>query len=155
MCTPKRSPPTPTVSSDASIVAVNCVELTTIVGHSGPPFHAITELDWKFVPFTVITTGWLPTFAEVGEIVVTIGVFGLHRRIVNVEAGDGPPPGVGFTTVTCAIPALATSDASTVTASCCVSLLKVAVRAAPFQNTADTPLVPLIFPFRKFCPRDE
>ena len=70
-----------------------------------------------------MVTVWLPTFAEVGEIDEIRGVLGCTGRIVNVAAGDGPPPGDGFVTVTCAIPALETSEARTLTASCVVSLL--------------------------------
>ncbi len=56
--------------------------------------------------------------------------------IVNVSAFDVPPPGVGFTTVTAAVPAAATS-AAVMAAVNCVALTNVVVRALPFHCTAD------------------
>lgn len=56
--------------------------------------------------------------------------------MVNVEADDVPPPGVGFKTVTCAVPALAMSAA--VIAACnCVELTKVVGRAVWFHCTVE------------------
>lgn len=56
--------------------------------------------------------------------------------MVNVSAFDVPPPGVGFTTVTAAVPAAATS-AAVMDAVNCVALTNVVVRALPFHCTAD------------------
>jgi hypothetical protein len=56
--------------------------------------------------------------------------------IVNVIADDVPPPGEGFTTVTNAVPADATSLAGMAAVSCDV-LTSVVVRAAPLQFTVD------------------
>jgi hypothetical protein len=63
--------------------------------------------------------------------------------IVNVCALDVPPPGLGFTTVIDAVPAVATRDAGTVAVSC-VEETKLVARGAPFQFTVEveTNLVP-------------
>src|SRR6267378_2633803 len=55
-----------------------------------------------------------------------------------------PPPGAGVTTVTCGVPAAATSAAAMAAVSC-VGLTKVVVRAAPFHCTLEplTKLVPV------------
>ena len=63
--------------------------------------------------------------------------------IVNVCALDVPPPGLGFTTVIDAVPAVATREAGTVAVSC-VEETKLVARGAPFQFTVEveTNLVP-------------
>ena len=63
--------------------------------------------------------------------------------IVNVCALDVPPPGLGFTTVIDAVPAVATRGAGTVAVSC-VEETKLVARGAPFQFTVEveTNLVP-------------
>ena len=64
--------------------------------------------------------------------------------IVNVSAFDVPPPGVGFTTVTDAVPTAATLAAGTIAVSC-VEETNVVTRAEPFHLTVEvaTMLVPL------------
>jgi len=52
--------------------------------------------------------------------------------IVNVIADDVPPPGEGFTMVTCAVPEVATS-AAPMSALSTLLLMNVVVRATPFQ----------------------
>jgi len=52
--------------------------------------------------------------------------------MVNVCAFDVPPPGAGFTTVTSAVPAVATFAAGTIAVSF-VEETKVVVKAVPFQ----------------------
>jgi hypothetical protein len=52
-----------------------------------------------------------PAVALEGDNEVAVGT-GLFTE--NVSAFDGPPPGVGFDTVTLSVPAMATSDAGTV-----------------------------------------
>lgn len=56
--------------------------------------------------------------------------------MVNVRALDVPPPGLGFTTVTCAVPAVARSLAGIV-AIRRVALANDVVRLRPFQRTVD------------------
>ena len=63
--------------------------------------------------------------------------------MVNVCALDVPPPGLGFTTVTDAVPAVATREAGTAAVSC-VEETNVVVREAPFQRTVEVE--------RKFVP---
>jgi len=70
----------------------------------------------------------------------------LKSVIVNVNAFDVPPPGVGFTTVIAAVPELAMS-AAVIAAVNCVALTNVVVRALPFHCATD----PLI----KFVPVNE
>jgi len=68
----------------------------------------------------------------------------LKGAIVKVMAFDVPPHGLGFTTVTDAVPAVATREAGTVTVSC-VEEEDVGVRLVPPKLTTDpeTKLVPL------------
>ena len=63
--------------------------------------------------------------------------------IVNVTEFDVPPPGAGFTTVTDAVPTVATFAAGTIAVSC-VEETNVVVKAEPFQLTVEveTNLVP-------------
>ena len=75
----------------------------------------------------------LPTAAVLGEIEVSVGA-GL--LIVNVEALEVPPPGVGLKTVTGAVPAVAMSPAR-IWAWSWMLLTKVVVRSLPFQRTTD------------------
>jgi hypothetical protein len=65
--------------------------------------------------------------------------------IVNVSAFDVPPPGVGFTTVTDAVPMLAISTA-VIAAVTCVAFTNVVERALPFHCAAEELMkfVPLI-----------
>ena len=65
-------------------------------------------------------------------------------EIVKVCKADVPPPGVGLNTVTCTLPAAATSAAGMAAVSC-VALTNVVVRSAPFQRTVEpvTKLAPL------------
>jgi hypothetical protein len=64
--------------------------------------------------------------------------------IVNVRPPDVPPPGAGFTAVTEAVPAVATSLAE-IAAVNCLPLTKVVVRALPFHCTVapETKFVPV------------
>jgi hypothetical protein len=67
----------------------------------------------------------------VGELVITGGA-----AIVNVCAFEVPPPGVGFTTVIAAVPAVATREAGTAAVSC-VEETNVVVSAVPFHLTVE------------------
>ena len=68
----------------------------------------------KFVPFTVSGNAALPTSADAGKRLLIVGTRAL---IVNVLALEVPPPGAGVTTVTEAVPSVATSNAGTVAVS--------------------------------------
>ena len=62
----------------------------------------------KSLPFTVRVNAASPALADDGESELMDGT-GL--LIVKLAAGDVPPPGTGFTTVTCDVPAVAMSAA--------------------------------------------
>jgi len=98
----------------AVTVAVSCVEETNAVVRDVPPQRTV-EVETKFVPVTVKVNCEPPAVAQVGLIAVVVGA-GL--LIVNVTAFDVPPPGAGFTTVTAAVPAVATRAAGTMAVSC-------------------------------------
>src|SRR6266481_5745017 len=95
----------------------------------------------KLVPVTVSVNAAPPASSVVGFIDVAVGT---GFPMVNVSALEVPPPGVGFTTVTDAVPAVAMSAA--VMAACKLVLeTKVVVRALPFHCTTEeaTKLVPV------------
>ena len=73
--------------------------------------------------------------------------------IVNVCAFDVPPPGLGFTTVTDTVPAVATREAGTVTVSC-VEEEDVGVRLVPPKLTTEpeTKLVPVTVNVKSMLP---
>src|SRR5436309_13750194 len=95
--------------SPARIWAWSWVLLTKVVVRSAP-FQRTTDELLKFVPVAVSVNAAPPATALVGEIELSVGA-GL--LIVNVEAADVPPPGVGLKTVTEAVPAVAVSAAVT------------------------------------------
>jgi hypothetical protein len=100
--------------SDAGTVAVSCVEETNVVEREVPAQRTV-EVETKFVPVTVKVNCGPPAVAQVGLIAVVVGT-GL--LMVNVTALDVPPPGAGFTTVTAAVPAVATRAAGTMAVTC-------------------------------------
>ena len=71
----------------------------------------------KPLPLTLRVKAELPATA-LGGVSETIEGSGLGLLIVNAFALDVPPPGVGLTTVTLAVPALAMSAAGTDALSC-------------------------------------
>jgi len=78
--------------------------------------------------------------------VVALVMTGGGGLIVNVTEFDVPPPGAGFTTVTDAVPTVATFAAGTIAVSC-VEETNVVVKGEPFQLTVEageveTKLVP-------------
>lgn len=97
--------------SAAVIDAVSCVALTKVVVRAAP-LKFTTEVDTKFVPFTVSVNPALPAVALLGESEVIVGA-GL--LMVNVCAEDVPPPGAGLVAVTFKVPPVAMSAAGTVT----------------------------------------
>ena len=60
----------------------------------------------------------------------------LKPSTVNTEAGDGPPPGVGFVTVTFTLPVVATSLAG-ITAEIAVALVNVVISGFPLKLMTD------------------
>jgi hypothetical protein len=85
------------------------VALTNVVGCAAP-FQSTTEVLTKFVPVSVIVNAGTPALIVFGEIEVSVGTGFVVLEIVNVTEFDVPPPGVGFTTVTGALPAVSTSS---------------------------------------------
>ena len=71
----------------------------------------MTELETKFVPFTVSVNALEPAAILVGEIVVTVGTGFAAAVTLKLIEFDAPPPGVGLFTSTAGDPAVATSAA--------------------------------------------
>jgi len=121
------------------IAAVNCVALTTVVVRAVPFHCAVVPLP-NPLPVSVNVNAAPPAVALVGEIAVSVGP---PAAIGKVSAAEVPPPGVGVTTVTDTLAAVAMSVALMAAVSC-VALTTVVVRALPFQFTVE--------PFTKLLP---
>src|SRR5205823_11547226 len=117
-------------TSAAAMAAVSCVALTNVVVRVAP-FHLTVLPLTKPVPVTVSVKAALPAAVLVGDSAARVGD---ELFTVNVCAAEVPPPGVGVTTVTCGVPAAATSAAAMAAVSC-VALTNVVVRVAPFHLT--------------------
>ena len=76
------------------------------------PFHSTTDEATKPLPLTVRGNAAPPAVALLGASEEIAGT-GLLLLIVKVAALDVPPPGLGLTTVTLAVPALVMSAAGT------------------------------------------
>jgi len=87
--------------------AVTCVELTNVV-LSAEPFQFTTAPPMKFVPFTVSMKPMPPAVAEVGLMLLIVGV---GTVMLKPDDDDALPP--AFATVILALPALAISPAGT------------------------------------------
>ncbi|MGH2506136.1 MAG: hypothetical protein ACRDHZ_01740 [Ktedonobacteraceae bacterium] len=81
------------------------------------PFHSTVDPDTNPDPLTVNVNAPLPADAEAGLSEIRDGT-GLDDWIVKTNALDVPPPGAGLTTVTTAVPAVATSLAGMSAVSC-------------------------------------
>src|SRR5438477_80722 len=117
-------------TSAAAMAAVSCVALTKTVVRAAP-FQLTVEPPAKLLPVTVSVKAALPADVLVGDRAARVGD---ELFTVNVCAAEVPPPGTGVTTVTCGVPAAATSAAAMAAVSC-VALTKVVVRVAPFHLT--------------------
>ena len=84
--------------------------MTNVVGKA-VPFQVTMELDTKLVPFTVSVSAALPATALGGERDEIVGSGLAGGLTVKLIATDFPPPGLGFVTVICALPADTTSPA--------------------------------------------
>lgn len=142
----------PTVATSAAgTVAVSCVDEPNVVG-SAEPFQLTTEVETKFVPFTVKGNGeglgCAVTQVGLIELMVGAGLF-----IVKGQEFEVPPPGAGLTTVIDAVPAVVTSAAGTVAVSC-VEETKVVARPEPFQLAVEveTKLLPFTVNVNKALP---
>lgn len=94
-------------SSDWTVV-VNCVALTNVVAWTWP-LKCMTELETKFVPFTVNVNALEPAAMLVGEIVVIAGTGFAAAVTLKFIEFDAPPPGFGLLTNTAGVLAVATS----------------------------------------------
>src|ERR1700722_15006759 len=89
----------------------------------------------KSLPLTVTVTAVLPAAALAGASELMEGT-GLTAVMAKVAAFEVPPPGVGLTTVTPALPAFVRSKAG-ISAVSCGALQEGAASAGPFQWTAE------------------
>jgi hypothetical protein len=137
--------------SAAVIDTVNCVAFTNVVVLA-LPLKFTTEVETKFVPFTVSVKATPPFTALAGESEVMVGT-GLFTA--NGELADVPPPGAGFVTVTLNEPAVAMS-APAIDAVSFVALTKVVVLAVPLKFTTEeaTKLVPFTVRVKAAPPTD-
>src|SRR5436189_228988 len=117
-------------TSAAAMAAVSCVALTNVVVRAAP-FQLTVEPPTKLLPVTVSVKAALPADVLVGDRAARVGD---ELFTVNVCAAEVPPPGAGVTTVTCGVPAAATSAAAMAAVSW-VALTNVVVRVAPFHLT--------------------
>src|SRR6266404_5372508 len=138
-------------TSAAEMAAVSCVALRNVVVR-GAPFQRTVEPLTKPLPFTRSVSDPVPAVTPVGVSPVSPGT-GLFT--VNVRAPEVPPPGAGVTTVTCGVPAAATSAAAMAAVSW-VALTKTVVRTAPFQLTVEplTKPVPVTVSVKAALPAD-
>ena len=100
--------------SAAEIDAVSCVALTNVVARSDP-FQLTTDVFTKFEPVTVsVKPVMLHDGVEAPEVVDAESDVIDGAKIVNVDAGEDPPPGPRVKTMTCAVPVPTKSVAGTV-----------------------------------------
>src|SRR5206468_3255993 len=118
--------------SAAGIAAVSCVALTKVVVRAAP-FHCTVLPVTKPVPVAVSVKAAPPAVAVAGDTDVSVGA-GLFTE--SGCAAEVPPPGVGVTAVTLAVPTAAMS-AAVIAAVSWMALTKVVVRVAPFQRTVE------------------
>ena len=109
-------------------------DLKVVVSES--VFHFITEPAIKLLPLAVNVNVADPAVMEDGEMVVKTGVGLATGLMVKVNATDVPPPGVGLSIVTLAVPAVSISDAGTIEVSC-VLLINVVTRERVFHLITD------------------
>ena len=102
------------VISLARIDAVSCVLLTNVVVRL-EPFHFTEAPETKLEPLTVSVKPEPPAVPLAGESEL---IDGRGLLIVKVDPPDVPPPGVGFVTVTVAVPAVVISLARIDAVSC-------------------------------------
>jgi hypothetical protein len=139
--------------SAAVIAAVICVADPNVVTR-GEPLKFTTDVETKFVPFTVSVNPAEPASAVAGEIVVIVGTGFGAALILKLMALDVPPPGVKFTTVIGGVPAAATSLAR-IAAVSCVALTNVVTRAVPLKFTVELAMKPVPFTVSVSAPEPE
>jgi len=105
------------------------------------PFHCTSAPEAKFAPMTV-TPPVLPAGNEEGLSQEIVGTGLPGGPIANVRAPELPPPGAGFTTVSCAVPCAAMSVAGNIAATC-VGLTRMVARSFPFHWMVELGTKPL------------
>lgn len=96
--------------SAAVIVAVTCVPLVNVVV-LGDPLRLTTEVEIRFVPFTVSENVGPPAVVAAGTNELIVGAGLLAAEILKLMEFDVPPPGVGLVTETAGVPTVAASAA--------------------------------------------
>ena len=124
--------PEPAVAIWAAVtVAVNCVELTNVVGRATELSQPARELLTKPLPFIVSVNVGPPAITEAGDRDVTTG----RGLVIENEIASGVPTlGDGLVTVTITGTGVAMSEAGTKAVSD-VALTNVVVSGEPFQVT--------------------
>jgi len=125
--------------SEAKIAAVIWVLLTNVVGLGAPLKFTVAPFT-KPTPLTVNVNAAEPATALEGEIELIVGT----ALLIVKEAAFEVPPGLGFVTVTVAVPPVAISGA-VIAAVTCIALTNVVVLPAPlnFTTEVETNPVPL------------
>jgi hypothetical protein len=113
------------VRSAGGSAAVISVALTSVVTN-GALFQLTTEPAKRFVPFTSSVVGPAPAVTLAG---LTLVIVGAKLSTSKGTAAEVPPPGVGFTTVTCPIVPPARRVAESVTLRLVAELYVVAIGA--------------------------
>ena len=126
-------------TSAGKMAALTCVALMKVVTRAAPFQYTVAPCT-KPVPDTTRSNAGRPASTVAGSRPVRAGG-AAAELIVKATAADVPPPGAGLTTVTCAVPAFATSVAE-IAAVSCVLLTKVVDRDSPFQYTAEAEMNP-------------
>src|SRR5262249_39090710 len=111
------------------------------------PFHFTTDVDRNPVPFTVRLNAAPPAVALAGDSEPIVGTGLFAALIVNVDALEVPPPGVGLKTVTDRESAVA-RNAAVIAALTCGALTNAVVRLDPFHFTTDVDRNPVPFTVR-------
>jgi len=96
----------PTVAISAALIVAVTDELETKVVVRAEPFQFTTEVETKFVPFTVKVKPDPPAVVEVGEMEVVVGTGFKTTNAVDVAE---PPPGAGLVSTIVEVPAVAVS----------------------------------------------
>jgi hypothetical protein len=124
----------PAVATSAAVIdALTALLLTNIVVRAAP-FHCTVAPCANPLPLTVRSKAPLPATMLAG---LSEAISGAPAVIAKETAAEVPPPGVGFTTVTWAVPTLATS-ATAIPAVSIEALTYVVARAEPFHWTVES-----------------
>ncbi len=121
-----------TAMSAAVIAAFRTVLLTKVVVR-GCPFQLTIDVPVKPVPFTVNEKPGPPVTTVVGLMLVIVGITAVIVKVTELETTGGVP---GLTTVTWAVPAVATRE-ELIEALSVMALKKSVVNEVPFHCMAE------------------